>query len=56
MGLKKSGLMSIIKGKLPVGKLIAVILMCQLFAVIAVGWGFGLSSSLLSKFQGRTKS
>lgn len=39
LGLKKSDLLSIIKGKLPLKRLIGIMSFCQLIAIIIVGFG-----------------
>ncbi|BDR59279.1 bacteriocin-associated integral membrane family protein [Xylocopilactobacillus apicola] len=39
LGLQRKDLMSIIKGKLPIGRLLGVMLFCQFLAVVLVGYG-----------------
>ncbi|BDR55607.1 DUF1430 domain-containing protein [Xylocopilactobacillus apis] len=51
VGLRKKDLISIIKGKLPVGRLIGMMLFCQLLAVIIVGYGVSMVPVYYSEMQ-----
>lgn len=49
--LKKMNLMSIIKGKLPLHRLLGIILFCQFLAIVVIGWGVSRIPLLVSAYQ-----
>ncbi|WP_373192532.1 DUF1430 domain-containing protein [Enterococcus sp. RIT-PI-f] len=49
--LKKTNLINIIKGKLPLHQLLGIILFCQFLAIVTIGWGFSRIPLLTDAYQ-----